>query len=163
VLNPWQQRCLEYADETLTEPPRWAWTKRVQGRGTLVQRFVLPLALCPTLNAFAEMPAWRRKKIKDAVGLQMLVQAGTRFRVPLAGRPLVLAIRFSCRESDDDSSWMKFAIDRLTPNNGGLGLIRDDKPSAVERASWVEYAKRGSGFCLVECWSGEKPKKRRRA
>lgn len=143
------------AEETLSKPPRWPHTRRVAPVGELVQRFALPLELCPTLNAFAEMPNWKRKKLKDSVGKLMLIQNGGRRRAkPLTGRPMVRAIRFSSVESDEDAAWMKFPVDRLRVKDG-LGFIVDDKPASVHRVSWVEYAKRGEGCVVIEVWTGE--------
>lgn len=172
MLNRWQEQCLEYADETLTDPPRWEWTKRVQGRGTLVQRFVLPLELCPTSNARMRGGIKQRfaeADLKKRAGEQMLVQAGMRkSRVPLGGRPLILAIRFTTQATDATSDWAKVPIDKLQVGPNGLGLIVDDSPRHVEIATWCEPAPQGrrTGFVLVEVWSGEalaKPKKRRQA
>lgn len=35
-----------------------------------------------------------------------------------------------------------------------VNYIRDDKPSAVDRSSWIEFAPRGLGMCLVEVYTG---------
>lgn len=145
--------CLRRADETLAMPPRWSWVQRVRGRGECVARFALPLSLCPTLNAFAEMPSWKRAKLKTQVGHLMLIQnGGRRRRSPLAGRPLVRAIRFSCRPPDDDSAWIKIPTDVLKSK---LGFIQDDSPRAVERVTWSEWAPRCAGFALLEVWADD--------
>jgi hypothetical protein len=89
----------------------------------------------------------------------MLVQAGRKWRVPLAGRPLVLAIRFTTRATDATSDWAKVPIDQLLP--GRLGLLVDDSPRYAEIVTWCEYAPRDRGFVLLEVWSGEEPKKRK--
>lgn len=147
--------CFKLAEEILSQPPAREWIRRVEPAGDLVARFALPLSYCPTLNAFAEMPKWRRRKTKLAVEQMMLIQNGGRpASSPLPGRPQALAIRFSSREPDRDSSWCKFAIDRLTVK-GGLGYLRDDRPSALDLHHWWEPVGQGEGFVLVRVYTGE--------
>jgi hypothetical protein len=83
-------------------------------------------------------------------------------RDPLPGRPMVRAIRFSSVEPDATASWFKTPIDVMLPPRkrgakfvAGLGLLRDDRPSALELRSWWERVPKGRGFCVVELWSGE--------
>lgn len=168
MLNRWEEECLEYSDNTLTDPPKWEWAKRVQGVGDLVQRFVLPLDLCLTSNvrmrAGVAGAGWKLGKVKQEVSRRMLIQAGRRFRVPLGGRPQILAIRYTSRPTDATSDWAKVPIDRLLPS--GLGLIADDSPKHVDISTWCEPKPTGKpGFVVLEVWSGEAPKppkKRRR-
>lgn len=140
---------LAYASEILSRPPARQHIVRPEARGELVARFVLPLELCPTLNSFAEWPAWRRKKAKDSALAVMLGQSRKRWAKPLPGRPQVLAVRLSSVEPDRDSGWCKVPVDRLTPKRGGLGVISDDRPSAIDLQHWHEPAARGRGCVLV--------------
>ena len=130
--------------------------ERAKRTGELVQLLVVPLELSPTLNSFAEMESWRRKKLKEQATLFMRSQVRAARSEPLGGRPLVCAIRFSSRECDRDSGWCKVPIDRLTPKNGGLGFIEDDKPSKLDLRAWWAPAPAGKGFCLIEVWTGGK-------
>lgn len=140
---------LAYASEILSRPPARPHIVRPEARGEMVARFALPLELCPTLNAFAEMPTWRRKQIKDSALAVMLGQSRRRWSAPLPGRPQLLAVRLSSVEPDRDSGWCKVPVDRLTGKRGGLGLIADDRPSCVDLAAWWEPAARGRGCVVV--------------
>lgn len=83
-------------------------------------------------------------------------------RDPLPGRPMVRAIRFSSVEPDATAAWFKTGVDVLLPPRkrgsrmvAGLGLLRDDRPSALELRSWWERVPRGEGFAVLEVWTGE--------
>ncbi len=149
---------LRYADETLRNPPKWEWVKRTVGRGVLVQRFVLPLEYCLTSNARMRGGIAQRRAeaaIKKRCGELMLLQAnGRKQKVPLSGRPQVIAIRFTSKEADATSDWAKLPIDRLLVK-GGLGYLVDDAPRYCEVSTSCEYAPPSQGFVLVELWSGE--------
>lgn len=146
---------LAQARETLSRPPARPFIERHAGVGRSVAAFVLPLGLCPTLNAFAEMPSWARKRIKnDALALMLRQHGGYRADAPLPGRPMVLAVRFSSREPDRDSAWTKVPLDRLTSKKGGLGLISDDRPSALDARAWWEPAPKNKGAVYLEVWTG---------
>jgi hypothetical protein len=80
----------------------------------------------------------------------------------VAGRPLLRAIRFSSVEPDSTAAWWKVPCDVLLPTRtrrgrtvAGIGLLRDDRPSALEVRAWWESVPRGEGFALIEIWSGE--------
>lgn len=156
VTVAWIAEALNRADVVLAAPPARSHIVRVPpvGQGRLVARFVLPLRLCPTLNAFAEMPFYARKQLKTEAAALMLAQ--TRFqRGPLLrGRPFVRAVRFSSVEADRDSGWCKVAVDRLTGKHGGLGYLEDDKPSKLDLHAWWEPVAPKHGFVLVELWTG---------
>ncbi len=141
---------LRFAEAAWALPPARPHIVRPPLRGEVVARFVLPLELCPPLNAFAEMPSWKRKKIKDNALACMLGQSRRRWPEPLSGRPCVVAVRFSSVEPDGDSGWQKVPVDRLTVKREGLGLIRDDRGTAIERVTWWEPARRDHGFVLIE-------------
>lgn len=123
--------------------------------GDRVAEFALPLELCPTLNTFAEWPAWRRKRTKLNALAVMLGQHGRRASAPLPGKPVVRAVRYSSREPDRDSAWTKVPLDRLCVAHGGVGLLRDDRPSAVDVEALWRAAPRGHGGVWVEVWSTE--------
>jgi hypothetical protein len=86
---------------------------------------------------------------------------------PLPGRPMVRAIRFSSCPTDVRSDWAKQAIDVLLPRRvrnysgmprpvSGLGLIRDDRPSACDVRCWGEFAPPKQGFVLISVFEGGK-------
>ncbi len=146
--------CLRRAEEILSKPPAREWISRVPPCGGLVARFALPLSVCPTLNEFAEMPSYERKKRKATAGALMLQQNnGRRHPKPLPGRPQALAVRFSSQEPDRDSAWCKFAIDRLTVD-GGLGFLIDDKPKCLDLHHWWEPIGPKQGFALIMLYDG---------
>lgn len=159
----WFADCRNRARATLESPPARSHVVRVEPVGVLVASFVLPLDLCPTLNAYAQMKPWQRQKLKGPLLLVMHSQLRDRPRAPLSGRPFVRAIRFSSVEVDRDSGWGKLAIDRLTPKHAGLGLIEDDRPSKLDLQAWWEPAPPSKGFCVVEVFTGSEPAKEPRA
>jgi hypothetical protein len=81
---------------------------------------------------------------------------------PREGRPMLRAIRFSSRQPDDTAAWWKGVGDVLqTPRVlrsgrrcAGFGVLAGDSPRELETRAWGEYAAPGSGFGLVEIWSG---------
>lgn len=169
---------LEFAAETLSEPPRWPWVERTNSTGDLVAEFVLPLDLCQPPNRRRHAPIWQEKRDRDALvsamSLELVRHAKVEFRLagagacaksPLPGRPMVRAIRFSSCRTDVRSDWAKQAIDVLLParvrNIGGrpnpvtgLGLIRDDRPSACDVRVWGEFAPPKEGFVLISVFEG---------
>jgi hypothetical protein len=150
----WIADALNRADAILAAPPSRPHIVRAKPVGQLVQRFVLPLEFCPPLNGFAELPFYRRAKIKSSATTLMLAQRRFRRGPVLAGRPFVRAVRFSSAEVDRDSGWCKVAVDRLTGKHHGLGLIVDDKPSRLDLQAWWEPVPPKRGFVLVEVWTG---------
>lgn len=120
----------------------------------VVARFALPLQLCPTRNAGRREQPWQRKRLRDEVLASMRMQwTGQREAappLPLAGRPQVIAIRFSTSPPDVDGGFAKQAIDCLTPAARGLGIIRDDGLRAVDRVEFWEQGARGRGFVWIE-------------
>lgn len=151
----WISSCLNRADAVLAAPIAKPHIVRVAPVGALVARFVLPLDFCPSLNRFAELPSFARKRVKDQVATLMLVQQRFMRRLePLPGRPFVRAIRFTSVEADRDASWCKVPVDRLTGKHGGLGFIQDDRPSKLDLRTWWEPVPPKCGFVLLEVFSG---------
>jgi hypothetical protein len=147
---------LAFADGALSLPPKLDHIERRPGIGVCVARWALPLHLCPGVNVLAEMPNWKRAKVKEAaLGLMWMQSGGKRAAAPLRGRPMVRCIRFSSVEPDDNNSHSKVPVDRLTTKNGGLGYLVDDKPRNMRLATWWEPAPPGKGCVLVEVWTGE--------
>jgi hypothetical protein len=168
---------LRLAREVLAAPPARAHIVRPDGVGELVRTWVLPLDLCPALNALAEMEGWARQRVKKNALALMLAQSGGRCAPgPLPGRPTVRALRLSSVEPDRDSGWPKVPVDRLCigkrtrPRNVlpevwralaprmppvGLGWLRDDRPSALDLRAWWEPAPPGQGLVFVELWTGD--------
>lgn len=149
--------------------PKWIGVEAARAAafaaGRLVQRNCefagyLPLALCPGLNAYAEMASWQRTKIKrSALGL-LLAQHGGKRRTPLAGRPTVRLTRFSSVEPDAHSAWSKVPVDCLVASwvrggkkHDGMGFLEDDRPSKLELVTLWKPAKPNAGFVLVEVLS----------
>jgi hypothetical protein len=139
-------------------------------------RFVLPLALCQPTNRTRGAPGYMLGKTKAALAEVMLEQwqaarrlierdGGRVPALPLAGRPIVCASRFTSSATDAYADWAKAAIDtlcvlRLRPADmlkrkhppRRLGIIVDDSPEAADVRQWCEPAPRGQGFVLVEVW-----------
>ncbi len=143
------------AADVLSRPPAKAHIVRTVGRGRLVRRFALPLALCPTTNATRHAPKGQNARTKADITTVWLVQTkGQTRREPLPGRPQILCIRFSSREPDAYSDGFKMAIDRLMRGPGRFGYLRDDSPSACDIVQRWEKAPAGKGFAILEIWSG---------
>jgi hypothetical protein len=165
------------ARDVLSAPPARPHILRPEPTGELVGTWVLPLELCPGLNALAEMPSWARAQVKRNALAVMLAQSGGQCApAPLAGRPMVRALRLSSVEPDRDAGWPKVPVDRLCvgkrkrPKNlrpevwralvtrmppVGLGWLRDDRPSALDLRFWWEPAPPGRGLVYVELRTGE--------
>lgn len=161
----------------LAAPPAQPHVVRPEPAGELVATWALPLELCPTLNALAEMPSWARQRLKkDALALMLAESRGRLAPAPLAGRPLVRALRLSSVEPDRDSGWPKVPVDRLCVGKRvrpkdlrpdvwhalagrmppvGLGWLRDDRPSALDLRAWWEPAAPGEGLVYLELWTGD--------
>jgi hypothetical protein len=173
---------LELADATFAGPCA-GHMPRVEGRGTLLQRFVLPLDLCKTTNQLLSMmqsrpraggarafnPARQAKALEEKVYRMMWVQFPTPRAEPLQGRPMLRMVRFSSVEPDDGADGLKLARDllrppkppKLNPRTGkvgggrkGFGFIVDDAPRFIETVRWWERVPPGKGFGLLEIWSG---------
>jgi hypothetical protein len=153
--EPTVTECLAFARRALLAPPRKAHIQRPDPVGSVLWRFVLPLAWCPPLNRFGEMNGHQRQALKKQVLARMMVQHGWgRRRLPLDGRPLIRAVRFSSVECDEHNGWTKIAVDRLTGKHGGLNFLVDDKPTRLQLFPWWEPAPPGKGFAYFELWSG---------
>lgn len=141
---------LAYADAQLElDPP--AWIERPLPKGERLYRFALPLSCCPTGNMMRHAPGWKLGKWKGQAMALMRAQLVTRAKCPLLGRPQVLAIRFSSVEADAYADWAKIPVDVLVK----LGVVHDDSQRSIELHQWTERAPRGSGFVVVEVWSGK--------
>jgi hypothetical protein len=174
---------LARADAVLSEPPRWPWVERHEGRGRRVLRFALPLELVPTANVgVRHRQPWALAKERSAVLSAMAGQlaeqartAGVRlgfvtdgksirptWPAPIGPRPLLRAIRFSSRDPDPTAAWWKTAGDCLlmprTTRTGrvvaGLNVLVGDDPARLETRAWGEYAPPGQGGALIEVWTG---------
>lgn len=151
----------ELADRTLAAPPARPHIRRAKPQGALVARFVLPLELCQPENRGGHAQPWKFQRQRRDAFLLMLSQHGQVETTPLQGRPMVRCIRFSSAESDPLAGWAKNPVDRLCPSKTtlrkqrlGLGLIRDDRGSAIDLVQWWEPAPPGQGCVLVEVWTG---------
>jgi hypothetical protein len=152
----------------LRDPPARRHIVRVKPVGDLVARFALPLEVCEPQNARRKAPGWAMaQKRDDILHLFALQLCGHLPTAPLTGRPIVQCIRFSSRAPDAFADSFKLAVDCLSPSRirrhkgvprliRGIGLIADDRPEVCDVRQRWEYAARGTGFCLVELWSGEK-------
>lgn len=150
----WQSK-LAVARALLASQPAVPRIVRPRSRGEVVQRFVLPLALCPTTNRTRHTQPGQQARTKLLLLGLMQVQA-RRFRAssPLTGRPQVLCCRCSSVEPDAYSDWAKMAVDLLCAPAGrrkdGLGYLRDDRPADAEVVQWWEPAKPREGFVYIE-------------
>lgn len=149
----WRE-ALVRAESVLREPPAIARIQRPTPRGAVVQRFVLPLELCPTTNRTRHTHPGQHAKTKAQLLTLMRNQARTIVAHPLPGRPQVWCLRLSSTEPDAYSDGCKMAIDALCVAMGrrkdGLGYLRDDRPADTEVIQTWEPAKRGQGFVYIE-------------
>lgn len=175
VKSPWNEdAAMRLAIAALEAPPTRPWIERVAPVGDLMIRFVLPLELCPPTNRTRHGQGWQLAKIKKRAHALMLAQAIRRMGPaiftsgcpPLPGRPLVRCIRFSAVAPDALANFAKIPVDilcaRTARAKARLSIIRDDKPSAAKVVEWWEPAPKGSGCVLVEVWTGDAMKARRR-
>jgi hypothetical protein len=162
-------RCRVFAVTTLALPPALPRLTRPERHGGLLYAFVLPLSVCPSSNTTGRAgmagQGWRMGKLKSACWGYMKPQSlrSRDFRLPLPGRPQIIATRFSTNEPDSCCNWAKIPIDMLTVArtiNGRtqqhrLGIIVDDAPKHVDVVQRWEPAKRGQGFVYLEIYEGE--------
>lgn len=156
-------RCQVLAAKIFSEPC-FGTEPRVEGKGSLVATFFLPLELCQNENSHSHGKSWVHASRKNKLWAVMRRQFPVVRPAPLAGRPLIRQIRFSSSEPDVAGEGFKTAIDFLcvprvpkTPKGRfkrGLGFLVDDAPRFVERVAFWEYAAPGLGFCLLEIWAG---------
>ena len=129
---------LARADAILAAPPARSWIERYPGRGRLVLRFALPLAMVRTEDCGRRgAHAWQLAKSRSAVLATMAGQMCDQLRgpdgriatqlrscpngrgvlpvwpSPLTGRPQVRAVRLSSVAPDHSSGWQKMALDCL--------------------------------------------------
>lgn len=176
-----RNECLQVADAILSTPPASPYTERVEGVGDLLARFVVPLDLAKPANRNRHRQAWAMARERSSVLACVCGQLTHHFEIydwswcldgrtirpmrpePLPGRPMARAIRFSSVEPDFAAAPHKTVLDVMLPARvrrgrmvPGIGLLRDDKPACLHVVAWWERVPRGSGFQLVEIWSGEK-------
>lgn len=161
-------RCRVFAVTTLSMPPELPRIVRPERNGGLLYAFVLPLSVCPSSNVTGQSGmagnGWRIGKIKSACWSHMRAQSlrSRDFKLPLLGRPQIIATRFSSKEPDACCNWAKIPIDMLTTpkvRNGRaqqhrLGIIVDDAPKYVDVIQRWEPAKQGEGFVYLEIYEG---------
>jgi hypothetical protein len=167
---------LEWMDAQLAQPlvGIYARMKRVDPVGKLVVRFALPLDLCPTVNMCRRMPPWRYGQVKEQLFSMMWIQMthqNVRPYKPIPGFPYARCVCFSQGERDPNCGFEKQALDICQPSRkrrnadtnrltlvSGLGLIKDDKGTRLNRATWWEPAPKGAaGGVLMEIWTGNEP------
>lgn len=146
----WRADALNRADAILAAPPARPHIERVSGKGHLVQRFALPLDLCPSSNLTRHGKPWVLGKMKERLSVLMFVQAKGGRRAPLPGRPMVRCVRFSALAPDKYADFGKLPIDVLKK----LRYIVDDRQSVCDVNQWWEPGPRGNGMVLVEVWTG---------
>jgi len=165
---------LAWMDEQLSKPLVGIYSrlKRVDPVGKLVVRFALPLELCPTVNMCRRMPPWRYGQVKEQLFSTMLVQIthhGVTPYEPIQGFPFARCVCFSQRERDPNCGFEKQSLDICQPPRerrnpktkklqhiSGLGLIKDDRGTRLNRATWWEPAPNGvAGGVLLEIWTGD--------
>jgi hypothetical protein len=167
---------LAWMDEQLSKPLVGIYSrmKRVEPIGKLVVRFALPLELCPTVNMTRRMPPWRYGQIKEQLFSMMWIQMTNQNVRPyetLHGFPFARCVCFSPRERDPNCGFEKQALDICQPSRerrnrktgkithiSGIGLIKEDKGTLLNRATWWEPAPNGvTGGVLLEIWTGDSP------
>lgn len=137
---------------------RWfEMRENLEGQGSCVTIFFLPLTLCKRQNAKFGSKGWQASKDRKET-LGYLRMQGRPWAKPLTGRPYVRCIRFSTTEPDKYCDWAKVAVDCLcAPSKRSpyrLGIIVDDAPKFAEIDQRWFKAKQGEGFCVIEVWEG---------
>lgn len=162
-------RCRLFAVTTLSMPQSLPRVVRPERHGGLLYAFVLPLSVCPSSNLTGQAgmagAGWRLGKLKSACWAYMRAQSirPRDFRLPLLGRPQIIATRFSSKEPDVCCNWCKIPIDMLTvaktrnglPQQHRLGIIVDDAPKFADVIQRWEPAKPKEGFVYLEIYEGE--------
>jgi hypothetical protein len=150
--------CLRHADETLANPQRWPYVRRIEPVGELVARFVVPLAYCLTSNQRMRggikqryLEADLKRRCYEFMRMQ---NGGRNAERPLDGRPQLICIRFSSRLIDATSDWTKLPADRLLIGKHGLGFLVDDSPRYLDIGVSQEFASPGRGFGLMSLFRG---------
>lgn len=171
-LPPWPRTgmlrprdVVAWAQARLAAPPLAEGVDRVLPQGELVACFALGLDLCQSTNRTSRLASaqpWAAAARKKALWTQLLLQRPTR-RPVLAGRPQVLAVRFSATRPDRYANWAKTAVDYLClprpPRRHGLGLLVDDRPDHIDEHQWWEPCSPKAGCVYLEVWTGRDPEK----
>lgn len=141
---------------------------RAMPRGRLVQRFVLPLEWCPTMNVLLRRHFRTKKGFHDRIYNTMLNQVDWKKpKKVLEGRPLVRFVRFGLKPPDRDSSWTKVPLDVLVPSHmiaatkkraaklkPCMGYIEDDNPQAIDLQAWWEPSDMEHQHVYCDIWTG---------
>lgn len=138
---------LARADAILAAPPARPWIERHPGRGRLVLRFALPLALAAPQNRSRHAQGWQmaeqRKAVLSTLAGQMMGQFARDpsmitaplnycrngkgllpvWPSPLSARPQVRAVRFSSVAPDCTAAWHKTTVDCLLPPKTRAGKV----------------------------------------
>ncbi len=123
----------------------------VEEKGRLVLAWPLATDLAPTLNRFAYMKGWQKKKLcqrLDADLLERGILAGSKLN-GAQRRRWVRVTRFSTRRVDEESVDVlggKLPIDALTR----AGVFVDDSQVWLKREGLCRSCKRGETSVLVE-------------
>ena len=155
---------LERAAQIL-EGPCQGKVPRVEPRGTLVARFVLPVELCVS-NADRHGKPGMHDAYKAGVFKFMRLQHPIPPPAPLPGVPLVRCIKFSSVEPDRLHNGFKVPVDCLCAakivrdrktglprkQKYRLGIIEDDRPTKADVQQHWERAKPGEGFGMIEVY-----------
>jgi hypothetical protein len=142
---------LAEAERILALPSAKPHIVRVEGRGSLVEQFALPLDLCRPQNRTRHAPGFALAKLKRQCLFVMRAQLSMHRTCPLPGRPQVVVVRFSSVEPDAFADGAKVAVDCLVK----LGVIVDDKPSCIDLSQSWEKAPPGAGFVILSVYTGE--------
>lgn len=155
------------ADQILASPPSRRHIVRQPAAGDRLHRFALPLELCETRNLNRFAPKWALASKREAILQMLAIQLRHQLPAsPLGGRPIVQCIRFSSRAPDAGADSFKMPIDCLCPPRTrkykgtlrripGVGLIADDRPERCDVRQRWEYTPSGTGFGLIDVYSGE--------
>lgn len=165
MTKPSRATLLQFAHNTLANPPTRPYIERVSMAGKLVAEFILPLELCEPQNRKTRAAAWvhasKAKRTFEVMAAQL-----PKPKQPLPGRPQVRCIRFSSVQPDKFNDGCKVAVDRLCchvprivkgkpSHNLKLGLIVDDNPKHADVSQTWEYAPPGKGFVYLAVSTGD--------
>jgi hypothetical protein len=149
AFNP--KLALVEAERILALPPAKSHLVRVAPVGALVERFALPLNLCKSTNLTRHANGFALAKLRRSCLFLMGAQLATRRTCPLAGRPQVVAVRFSSRQPDKYADFAKTPVDCLVK----LGVLVDDDQDHIDHHQTWEYAPKNAGFVILSVYTGE--------
>lgn len=123
----------------------------VAERGELVFRLEIQHDVAPTLNRYAQLEPWRKKKLTETLDwtIRAAMAHWPRAKLDKPRRRIVRFVRFSSRRIDEvaiDILGGKMPLDRLVH----AGILAGDAKKHIERVPEWQPAEPLKGKCLIE-------------